>query len=134
LPPRNFESAAIYWDCGRSPHYKLFLKAAAACGVKLMVYHTAEFSLAELDDALDEPTSGELNRDELREYERRLGKLRVPDGAACEIELSYGVDGRVHIFNLSTDWYDELPELQDEIRMMSERTQCRKAVCSIAAG
>ena len=118
--PRNSESAAaIYWDCDRSPDYKLFLKAAATCGVKLVVYHMREFSLAELDDALDELTSCELDRDELREYERRLSKLRVHDGAVCEIELSYDVDGRVYIFNLSTDWYDELSELQDEIRMMS---------------
>ena len=42
--PRNAESAtAIYWDCHRTPDYKMFLKAAVASGVKMVVYHARDF-------------------------------------------------------------------------------------------
>jgi hypothetical protein len=44
--------------------------------------------------------------------------LRIYDGFVCAIELSFDHEGRVFLFDLRTDWYEEFSEVLDEIEMM----------------
>ena len=45
----------------------------------------------------------------------RLRELRAYDGFTCAIELSFDENGRVFMFELRTDWYEEFSDLLDEI-------------------
>ena len=120
---RALESApAVYWDCDQYPDYRSFVKAAQAAGVKMIVFHQREFSAEQVDDALEELTGCDMPREDYHELERRLNELRVYDGLICAIELSFDYEGQVFLFDLRTEWYEELSEIQDEIQVMSAET------------
>jgi len=109
---------AVYWDCDQYPDYRLFVKAAQTAGVKVIVFHQHEFSADQVDDALEQLATCDMPRDEYHELERRLHELRIYDGFICAIELSFDHEGRVFLFDLRADWYEEFSEVLDEIEVM----------------
>ena len=108
----------VYWDCERYPDYKAFLDTAKAAAVRLIVYHQHEFSVEQIDNALDRLEEVEMPREEYRVMERRLKELRVYDGFTCALELSFDLQGRIYVFDLRTEWYDELSDLLDDLHML----------------
>ena len=36
----------------------------------------------------------------------------------CAIELSFDLQGRIYVFDLRTDWYEELTDLLDELHVL----------------
>jgi len=116
---RGLESMqGVYWDCDQYPDYRLFVKAAQIAGVKLLVFHQREFSVDQVDEALEQLAGCDMPREEHHELERRLNDMRVYDGFVCAIELSFDHDGRVFLFDLRTDWYEDLSDILDEIQIM----------------
>ena len=111
--------SSVYWDCDRYPDYKLFIKAARTAGAHVIVFHQREFAAEQVMDALEQLTGCDLQRDECREFEKRLSDLRMYEGFICEIELSFDHQGRVFVFDLRTEWYDEFSSILDEIQMLS---------------
>ena len=117
---RALESTpAVYWDCDQYPDYKRFVQAARTAGARVVVFHQRTFMSEQVDYALEELTACTLAREEYREFEQRLTKLRAYDGFVCAIELSFDHEGRVFLFDLRTDWYDELTEILDEIQVLT---------------
>ena len=110
---------AVYWDCDQYPDYKRFVQAARIAGARVVVFHQRTFMSEQVDDALEELTACTLPREEYREFEQRLTKLRAYDGFVCAIELSFDHEGRVFLFDLRTEWYDELTEILDEIQVLT---------------
>ncbi|HEV2691098.1 MAG TPA: hypothetical protein VGV35_21225 [Bryobacteraceae bacterium] len=118
--PQAAESTpAVYWDCEQYPDYKLFIQTAQAAGVKIVVFHQHRFDSEQVDDALEQLAECEFSGEEQREYKRRLTAMRIHDGQTCSIELSFDYQGRVFIFDLRTEWYDELSDLLQEIELIS---------------
>jgi hypothetical protein len=116
---RGLESVqGVYWDCDQYPDYKLFVKVAQIAGVKVIVFHQREFSADQLDEALEQLAGCDMPREEYHELERRLNDMRVYSSFVCAIELSFDHNGRVFIFDLRTDWYEELSDILDEIQIM----------------
>ena len=116
---RGLESVqGVYWDCDQYPDYKLFVKAAQIAGVKMIVFHQREFSADQLDEALEQLAGCDMPREEYHELERRLNEMRVYSSFVCAIELSFDLNGRVFIFDLRTDWYEDLSDILDEIQIM----------------
>ncbi|SRR5260370_19246197 len=109
----------VYWDCDQYPDYTLFVKAARAAGAKVMVLHQLEFHAEQLDDALEQLQECDLPREEHDEFERRLNEMRIYGGFICSIELSFDHEGRVFLFDLRTEWYDEITEMLDELQILS---------------
>lgn len=109
----------VYWDCDQYPDYALFVKAARAAGAKVMVFHQREFHTEQIDDAISQLADCDLPDEEHEEYENRLSRMRDYDGQVCAIELSFDHDGRVFLFDLRTEWYDELTEILDELELFS---------------
>ncbi len=105
----------VYWDVLQHPDYRSFVQAAECAGVRLMVFHARELSADLVDDALARLEESELPREEVRSYEHLLRELRAYEGFTCEIELSFDLGSRTYLFNLRTDWYDELEDILDEI-------------------
>lgn len=113
---------AVYWDVGRHPDYKMFIKTAQDSGAKLIVLHPREFDSAQLDDGLEQLAECGLTEEEQRDFEQRLGAMRVYDGFICGIELSFDHQGRIFVFDLRTDWYNELSDILDEIQLLTVDT------------
>lgn len=105
----------VAWDSDHYPDFRMFLNAAKTAGVRLIVYHAREFSVAHVEDGLERLEASELSRDEQRSLERRLREMRSYDGFTCAIELSFDYQGRVYLFNLRSDWYEEYLDVLEEI-------------------
>jgi hypothetical protein len=116
-------TSSVYWDCDKYPDYKLFLKAAQTAGAQVIVFHQREFCAEQVVDALEQLTDCDLPRDECREFERRLSELRMYEGFICDIELSFDHQGRVFVFDLRTEWYEEFSGILDEIQMLSAEAE-----------
>jgi hypothetical protein len=105
----------VMWDTDRYSDYKMFVKAAEAAGVKLLVLHTREFSTEFAGNALEQLEGSDLPPDEHRAMERRLRDMRAYDGFTCAIEISFDLAGRAYIFELRTEWYDEFTDILEDI-------------------
>jgi len=117
---RALESTpAVYWDCDQYPDYRRFVQAARTAGAKIVIFHQRTFLSEQVDDALEHLSASNLPREEHREFELRLTEMRRYDGFVCAIELSFDHEGRVFLFDLRTEWYDELTEILDEIQALA---------------
>ena len=105
--------ATIHWDSVRRPDFRGFVAAAEAAGVKLVNLYVNEFASELIDDVMDRVS--ELPREERREVEQRLRDLRGYAGKVCQIELSFDLGQRVYLFELRTEWFDELNDLLYEV-------------------
>ncbi|HVX66148.1 MAG TPA: hypothetical protein VHA11_06090 [Bryobacteraceae bacterium] len=105
----------VAWDTDRLPNYRSFLGAAKKAGVKMIVYHFREFSATHLEDAEEQIEEAELTADDRRSIERRLRDLRSYEGFTCALELSFDYQGRIYLFNLRADWYDDYLDLVEEL-------------------
>jgi hypothetical protein len=109
----------IYWDCDRSSDFRKFLTVAQAAEVKMVVFHHRDFTPDNIDEALDRLEAAGLPHEDSRTLERRLKELRGYEGFTCALELSFDYQGRIYVFDLTTEWYEELSDILDEIDMSS---------------
>jgi hypothetical protein len=114
------ERPEVEWDTLHYPDYKQFLDVARQLGVKLIVLHHRDFDSAITDRALEELESSGLEYQEKRQAEQRLRELAMFDGFTCMIELSFDHAGTVYVFELRTEWYNELNNILDELDMRAE--------------
>ena len=117
---RRLDSAPVVcWDCEQYSDYKKFIEAARKAGAKIIVFHQRAFSSDQVDEALEQLEACSLPREEYREFEQRLTGMRGYDGLVCALELSFDHEGRIFLFDLRTDWYEELTEILDEIEVLA---------------
>jgi hypothetical protein len=114
-PRESGDPPTVYWDTKGHPDYHAFLGAAENAGVRLVTLWANDFSDDLIDDALDRLQTSALPRDDRRSIQTRLGEMRAYSGFTCQIELSFDLGARVYIFDLRTDWYDDLNDLLDRI-------------------
>jgi hypothetical protein len=114
--PRSGEPLpAVYWDTELYPDYNAFLSAAKAAGVKIITFFVREFSSDMIEDAWERLKEASLGREEHRTMEAQLRDAESYTGFTCQIELSFDVGPRVYIFDLRTDWFEDLSDLLDRI-------------------
>ena len=56
-----------------------------------------------------------INREEQRDYERRLKDMYVFDGVTCSLELAFDLNSRFYVFETQPDWYDDFVSIEDEV-------------------
>src|SRR5216110_1940874 len=66
----------VLWDAENYPDYQMFLETASKLGIKLILFATREFGAEDIDDLVDQLEALAMDRDDQREYEVRLSKLR----------------------------------------------------------
>ena len=105
----------VLWDVERYPDYQMFLEVARKAGVKIIIFGAAEFDAADLDELAEQLEEGEFTREEQREFETRIRKLRSHKGATCSLELAFDFNSRHYVYDVQPDWYDEFCDLDEEI-------------------
>lgn len=119
---RSLESQpAVEWDCDQYPDFRPFVQAAITAEAKILVFHQREFSSEQVEDALERLSACDLPQEESSEFEQRLNDLHAYSGSVCAIELSFDHQGRVFLFDLRTEWYEEFSEILDEIQLMTSQ-------------
>lgn len=108
----------VFWDTERHSDYKLFVKTAKSAGAKLMVFHEREFHGDVIDNAIEQLQGSDLPTEDQRTIERRLKELRVYEGFTCSIELSFDYETHVYLFEVQTEWYEELTNLLDDLEFL----------------
>ncbi len=109
----------VFWDSERYPDYKLFVSSAKASGAKLMILNQREFSEDIIDDAVEQLAVSELPVEDKRSIERRLTELRAYVGFTCSLELSFDHQSRVYVFDVRTEWYEELSNLLEDLEFLN---------------
>lgn len=117
---RSLETVpAVYWDCEEYPDYRLFVQSARTTGAKMIVYHQRQFFSEQIEEAIEKLHACELTAEDSRHFEERLNDLRGYEGSVCAIELSFDYQGRVFMFDLRTEWFDEFSDILDEIQLLA---------------
>jgi hypothetical protein len=110
---RAQEIPAVFWDTAGHPDYRDFLAVAEKAGVRLITMFVNEFSDQLIEEA--EQRLDALPHEGRREIETQLRQMRGYAGLICQIELSFDLAPRVYIFDLHTDWYEDLNDVLDQI-------------------
>jgi hypothetical protein len=105
----------VMWDAEQYPDYQMFLDTARKAGARMVLFATRDFETADIDDALEQLEECELARDEQRQLSSRLRDMRVFEGVTCVIELAFDHEGRLYVYEVRPDWYDEFMTIEDEI-------------------
>ena len=105
----------VLWDTTRYPDFQMFLEVAMQAGVKLVMFAAAEFQAEDIDEVLEQLEACELTREEQREYESRLRKMRAFEGVTCSLEVAFDYQSRLYVFEVQPDWYDDFLNIEDEI-------------------
>jgi hypothetical protein len=108
-------SQMVLWDAENYPDYQMFLETAAKLGVKLILFATREFGADDIDDLGEQLETLTIDRDDQREYQSRLGKLRKYEGQTCSLELAFNHEQRLYVYEIQPDWFEEFLTVEDEI-------------------
>ncbi|MBL8211349.1 MAG: hypothetical protein JNK87_11585 [Bryobacterales bacterium] len=109
------EQKLVFWDVEREGDYRLFVQCALDAGVKLVIFNHRDFERPMVEEALERLEECDMPREEQRAIERRLKELRAFDGFTCAVELVFERENRFYVFDLRTEWYEELLDLLDTI-------------------
>lgn len=105
----------VLWDSDGYPDYRMFLDVAQKTGTKLIMVASRKFEEAEIDEANEQLQDCDVTREERRDLEKRLQNLRSYEGVTCSLELAFDYHGRLYVYELRPDWYDEFLSIGDEI-------------------
>ena len=108
-------SPMVLWDSEHYPDYRMFVDAALKASVKLMLFANREFEASDIDDLMEQLEDLEIDRDQQRDYQVRLRKLRVYEGVTCSLELAFNHDSQLYVYELQPDWYEDFLIIEDEI-------------------
>lgn len=111
------DTPEIDWDTAHHPDYKQFLDVAKQLGAKLVVLHHREFDSEIIERALDQLESTSFELEDGRHLETRLRELNMYDGFTCVIEMSFDHQDVMYMFELRTDWYNELNDILEQLDM-----------------
>ena len=109
----------VLWDTERFPGYQSFLEVARKAEVKIVIFSAAEFASTDIDELAEQLEECELDRDERRDFESRLRDMRIYEGVTCSLELAFDLGGRLYVYEVQPDWYEEFLNLEDEITTRS---------------
>jgi len=108
-------AGAIYWDTDNHPDYREFVEAAGAAGVRMVTLYAREFTSEIVENSLAQLSDTDLERDERRAIEARLNEMRSYQGFTCQIEMTFDHAQRTYVFDVHTDWFEELNELVERM-------------------
>ena len=110
----------IDWDVEQEPDFRRFLECAQALGVRLIHYHTRDFQSHHRDEALAMLEDLGLAREAKRDIEHRIRDLAMYEGFISTVELTFDYEGRIYLYELQTEWYEEWLDIVDELEMDSD--------------
>jgi hypothetical protein len=110
----------VFWNTARHPEYTEFVAAAEAAGARMMTMFSREMEEDLIEGALGRLDDAVMENDERRSIASRLKTMRGYTGFTCEIQLSFDSPSRTYVFDLRTDWFNDLNDLIDRIEECCE--------------
>lgn len=114
----------VLWDTERHPDYQAFLDVAVKSETRVIIFASREFQASDTEDLLAQLDDMDLEREEKRDYQKRLHELSVHEGVTCSLELAFDYHSRMYVYEMQPDWYDEFLSVEDEIMsLMSDHDE-----------
>ncbi|MFN7923182.1 MAG: hypothetical protein U0Q16_23980 [Bryobacteraceae bacterium] len=113
--PDSAYKSAIFWDTINHEDHEGFLKAAVELGVRVMVFYTRAFESGMLDDAFDKLEAAAMPREESREYERGLRRIKEYEGFTAAVEMSFDYAGQLYVYEVLAPWFREYLDIAENI-------------------
>ena len=113
----------VSWDTERRPDFREFLTCAHKADAKVVIFYHRNFSLDQIDTALDQLEDSDFTREEKRSFETRLRQLQAYEGFTCSLELSFRLVCQIFMFEIHTDWYDALNDILAELDVATEEQE-----------
>ena len=105
----------VLWDVEQYPDFQMFLETAKKSGACLILFAAREFEPDDVEEVLEQIEDTDMDRDERRAMESRLRELRGYTGTTCSLELAFDCQGRLYVYEIRPDWYEEFLGLEEEI-------------------
>jgi hypothetical protein len=105
----------VLWDVEQYPDFQMFLETAKKANAGLILFATRDFETEDIDETLEQLEECEIERDERRDLESRLREMRAYTGVTCSLELAFDHEGRLYVYEVRPDWYDEFLGIEEEI-------------------
>jgi hypothetical protein len=112
------ELPVVTWDSESFPDYRMFLDTANRSGEKTVIFIAASFDEEDIADVEADVALSGLDREHVRSIEQRLHRFRAHLGKVCFIQLAFDHRGRLYVYEMQPDWYNEYLELTDELDVM----------------
>lgn len=112
----------VDWDVIKSPDFRDYLACAERLGIRLLVFSHQKLTSQLLDQVRERLDTADLSREDARDFERTLKKLRGYEGFTSSLELSFDFESITYIFHISTPWYDELLDMIEDLDDAIEQT------------
>jgi len=103
----------IYWDTAGYPDYRRYLESAREAEVKIITCYHEALRPEQMEEVLEQLESGDMEREQQRQYQHRLNDLRRYESFTGVIELSFDYQGRVYIYSIYAPWYEEFMEIAE---------------------
>ena len=81
----------------------------------MILFASRSFEEIEVEEALEGIEEAAITREEQRELERRIRSVRRHAGEVCSLELAFGYNSHLYVYEVRPDWYEEFLETCDEI-------------------
>jgi hypothetical protein len=120
FPGVDEDAPVVQWDTEHYPDYHAFLAVAETAGVKLVALHANEFHDDVIDETQKRLAESTIAGGDRSAMERRLREMRRYEGYTCQIELSFDLPPRIYVFDLRTEWFQELSDMLDQIDEASD--------------
>ncbi len=111
----------VRWNSEHYPDYRKFVEVAKQAEVNLIVFHDRPLTADAVEEALARLEDCDLPPEEQRSLDRRLRDLNDCAGFTCVIELSFDYQGRLYLYDLRTDWFEDFLDCTDEIEAALEQ-------------
>jgi hypothetical protein len=105
----------ILWDTERHPDYQAFLQVALKTESRVIIFASREFEASDVENLLGQLDDLDLDREDKRDYEKRLRAFRGHEGVTCSLELAFDYHSRLYIYEMQPDWYEEYLNVEEEI-------------------
>jgi hypothetical protein len=115
VPSALHEQSPVLWNSLKFPDYRAFLDVAAKAGIRMILFAAQEFEEDDVEELTSHMEASDMTREERRECENGLRKLRVYLGRVCSLELGFNLEGRLYVFQVQPDWYEQFQDIEDEI-------------------
>lgn len=107
--------AEIYWDAERYPQAVDFLDAASKLGAKVIVFHDRVLTAEMLSEALEKLEAVQMPREDYRDVERTIAKLKGFEGFTCSLQLSFDFESNTYFYEVRTKWYEQFLGILDDL-------------------
>jgi hypothetical protein len=108
---RDSRMIPVLWDTESHAEPNEFLDVAVALGIKLVVFHAATFSENQIGQAFDKLEQAELEKEEHRDIERTLRKVKTFEGFTSFIDVSFEYGSKTYAFVQFAPWYSDYLEV-----------------------